>query len=318
LNNLQIPSDTRFYNEGARIKIKSLGHIGTSFNQNNWIFNTIQNYDIKELKLVDQVNSTYKLITKDPNIFRIGDNVRLYDSNDDLLDNQYEVRDCYDSRTILIRGEGIPADTTTILNVRRDFSRVNSDIHSDLNRLIANVQNVYVGGESILVASNSLPAHGGLKLNPRDQKVTISGKYNDEQEEITLTTGIDHNFYTGDAVYYTPEKASTTIVDWQGNSIYQEWIESQLFDEGLYFVKRIDDNIVKLAKSRPNIYNNIFVKVNASGGDDIEINNNTIEKYDFHEKKIQPQKLLRKYLNQFKMVKFMRLLLDILESLLMV
>ena len=140
--------------------------------------------------------------------FRIGDNVRLYDSNDDLLVNQYEVRDCYDSRTILIRGEGIPADTTTILNVRRDFSRVNSDIHSDLNRLIANVQNVYVGGESILVASNSLPAHGGLKLNPRDQKVTISGKYNDETEEIILTTGIDHNFYTGDAVYYTPEKLS--------------------------------------------------------------------------------------------------------------
>ena len=133
-----------------------------------------------------------------------------------------------------------------------------------------------------------------MKLNPRDQKVTISGKYNDEVEEITLTTGIDHNFYTGDAVYYTPEKGSNTIIDWRGEAIYQEWIESQLFDEGLYFVKRIDDNIVKFAKSRPNIYNNIFVKVNASGGDDIEINNNTIEKYDFHEKKIQPQKLLRK------------------------
>ena len=294
LNNLQIPSNTRFYNEGSKIKIKSLGHIGTSFNQNNWIFNSIQNYDIKELKLVDQINSTYKLITKDPNIFRIGDRVRLYDKNDDLLVNQYEVRDVYDSRTILIRGEGIPADTTAILNVRRDFSRVNSDIHSDLNRLIANIQNVYVGSDSVLVASNSLPAHGGLKLNPRDQKVTISGKYNDEQEEITLTTGIDHNFYTGDAVYYTPEKGSATITDWKGDTFYQEWIESQLFDEGLYFVKRIDDNIVKLAKSRPNIYSNIFVKVNASGGDDIEINNNTIEKYDFHEKKIQPQKLLRK------------------------
>jgi len=294
LNNLQIPTNTRYYNEGSKIKIKSLGHIGNNFNQNNWIFNTIQNYDIKELKLIDQLNFTYRLVTKDPNIFRIGDNIRLYDKNGVLLDNQYEVRDAYDSDTVLIRGEGIPQDTTTIVNARRDFSRVDSDIHSDLNRLIANVQNVYVGGDSVLVASNSLPSHGKLKLNPRDQKVKISGKYNNEAEEIILTVGIDHNFYTGDAVYYTPEKGSAIITDWKGDEFYQEWIKSQLFDEGLYFVKRIDDHIVKLAKSLPNIYNNIFVSVNASGGDSIEINDNTIEKYYFHEKKIQPQKLLRK------------------------
>ena len=155
LNNLEIPSDTRYYNKGGKIKIKSLGHIGTSFSENNWIFNTIQNYDIKELKLIDSINSTYKLITKDPNIFRIGDNVRLYDKNNVLLVNQYEVRDAYDENTIIIRGEGIPGDTTTIVNVRRDFSRVDSDIHGELNRLIANIQNVYVGTDSVLIASNS-------------------------------------------------------------------------------------------------------------------------------------------------------------------
>ena len=116
-----------------------------------------------------------------------------------------------------------------------------------------------------------------MKLNPRDQNVTISRKYNDEAEEITLTTGIDHNFYTGDAVYYTPEKGSATITDWKGDTFYQEWIESQLFDEGLYFVKRIDDNIVKLAKSLPNIYGGIFAKVD-SATDTVTINNNTIEK----------------------------------------
>ena len=293
LNQLQVPSDTRYYNEGAKIKIKSLGHIGTSFNQNNWLFNTIQNYDIEELKLIDQINSTYKLKTKDPNIFRIGDNVRLYDKNDILLDNQYEVRDAYDQHTIIIRGEGIPNDTTTIVNVRRDFSRVDSNIHGDLNRLIANIQNVYVGSDSVLVASNSLPAHGNLKLNPRDQKVKISGTYAEGTEEITLTTGIDHNFYTGDAIYYTPEKGAVDTVDSSGNTIRQEWVKSQLFDEGLYFVKRIDDNIVKLAKSRPNLYGNIFAQVETNT-DYVTINDNIVEKYYFHDRKIQPQKLLRK------------------------
>ena len=110
------------------------------------------------------------------------------------MDNQYEVRDAYDARTIIIRGEGIPNDTTTIVNVRRDFSRVDSDIHGDLNRLIANIQNVYVGSDSVLVASNSLPSHGSLKLNPKTQKVKISGTYQSGTEEITLTTGVDHNF----------------------------------------------------------------------------------------------------------------------------
>ena len=293
LNELNIPDDTRYYNDGAKIKIKSLGHIGTSFNQNNWLFNTIQNYDIKSLKLIDQINSTYKLVTKDPNLFRIGDNVRLYDKNHVLLPNQYEVRDAYDANTVIIRGEGIPGDTTTIVNVRRDFSRVDSDIHGDLNRLIANIQNVYVGSDSVLVASNSLPSHGQLKLNPRTQKVTISGTYDAGAEEITLTTGIDHNFYTGDAIYYTPEKGAVDTVDSSGNVIRQEWVKSSLFEEGLYFVKRIDDNIVKFAKSLPNIYNNIFAQVE-SNTDYAIINDNTVEKYYFHGKKIQPQKLLRK------------------------
>ena len=293
LNNLEIPSNTRYYNEGAKIKIKSLGHIGTSFSQNNWIFNTIQNYDIKELKLIDSINSTYKLTTIDPNIFRIGDNVRLYDKNHVLLDNQYEVRDAYDANTIIIRGEGIPGDTTTIVNVRKDFSRVDSDIHGELNRIIANIQNVYVGSDSVLVASNSLPSHGKLKLNPRTQTVSLSGVYDAGAEEITLTVGVDHNFYTGDAIYYTPEKGYVDTVNSSGKTIRQEWVITQLFDEGLYFVKRIDDNIVKLAKSLPNIYSGIFAKVD-SATDTVTINNNTVEKYYFHERKLQPQKLLRK------------------------
>ena len=73
----------------------------------------------------------------------------------------------------------------------------------------------------------------------------------------------------------------------------REWVISQLFEEGLYFVKRIDDNIVKFAKSLPNIYGGIFAKVD-SATDTVTINNNTVEKYYFHNRKVQPQKLLRK------------------------
>jgi hypothetical protein len=102
LNNLEIPPNTRYYSKGTKIKTKALGLIGTSFHENNWLFNTVQNYDIKGLYLIDQVNSTYRLVTKDPNILRIGDFVRCYNKNKVLLDNKFEVRDVYDEYNCII------------------------------------------------------------------------------------------------------------------------------------------------------------------------------------------------------------------------
>ena len=300
LNNLEIPPNTRYYTKGTKIKTKALGLIGTSFHENNWLFNTVQNYDIKGLYLIDAINSTYRLVTKDPNILRIGDFVRCYNKNKVLLDNKFEVRDVYDEYNCIIRGEGLPIPSTPgegiqdeIVNVRREISRIDSDIHVDLNNLIANVQNVYVGSNNVLIASNSLPSSGRLKLNTKNSKVVISGTYIEGETEIVLTTGVDHNFYTGDAVYYTPDKDGVDTIDSSGNVIRQEWVKSQLFSEGLYFIYRIDDNKVKFAKSRSNIYAGIFAGVETSI-DYVTIDNNTVEKYYFHDRKVEPQKLLRK------------------------
>ena len=91
-------------------------------------------------------------------------------------------------------------------------------------------------------------------------------------------------FRSGDAVYYTPEKGSVTTVDSAGQSVVQEYVISSIFDEGLYFVKRIDEKNIKLARSRSNIYNNIFAKANTEGNDTKTIQNNLIEKYDIRRK----------------------------------
>ena len=300
LNNLEIPPNTRYYTRGTKIRTKALGLIGTSFHENNWLFNTVQNYDVNGLYLIDAINSTYRLITKDPNILRIGDFVRCYNKNKVLLDNKFEVRDVYDEYNCIIRGEGLPVPSTPgegiqdeIVNVRREISRVDSDIHIDLNNLIANIQNVYVGSNNVLIASNSLPSSGRLKLNTKDSKVVISGTYIEGETEIVLTHGVDHNFYTGDAVYYTPDKDGVDTIDSSGKIVRQEWVKSQLFSEGLYFIYRIDDNKVKFAKSRSNIYAGIFAGVETSI-DYVTIDNNTVEKYYFHDRKVEPQKLLRK------------------------
>jgi len=348
LKDLQIPSQTYYQKTGSRVKIKSLGKIGRNFKENNWLFNTAQSYVVKKLSVVDSVNNTYKLETRDENILRIGDKITTHEtisttaqwgdkitSEFDPASNKiYTVTDVFDKNTCLITGTGI-SDPTKITKVTRRISKIDSDLHPNLNTFTANIQNVYLkpdiglvngipyygpshehkgrrmvgakhtpsphafidpdpNSNKVLVASSSLPFAGVTKLNPKLQKFTFSGTYNLNDEEIKISDQVDHNYFSGDAVYYTPEKTKveTTLPD--GTFIVQESIASQIFDEGLYYVKRIDSNTVKFAKSQADLSANNFVKVKTPNSvDTVTITSNDIEKFEYHGKFIESQKLFR-------------------------
>ena len=298
LNQLKTSNDTHYQQIGSKVKIKSLGKIASDKKSNNWLFNTAQNHTVESLTLVDSTNNTYRLTTKDINILRVGDGLLLTDTNNQILENKFIVFDVFNTQTCLIRGLGI-SDPSKIINVKRSITKIDSDIHKNLNQITANVQNVYLDSNKLLVASSSLPSFGeplsptGVKFGPKIQRISLSGTFDKNQELITFTNVIDHNFFTGDAVYYTPEKGSVTTIDSSGQPVIQEYVISSIFDEGLYFVKRIDEKNIKLARSRSNIYNNIFAKANTEGNDTKTIQNNLIEKYEFKGKIIEPQKLLR-------------------------
>ena len=348
LKDIQIPTNTYYQKSGSRAKIKNLGKIGSSFKENNWIFNTAQSYVVQSLEIIDSVNNTYKLVTRDVNILRIGDKITTHEtlasgsqwgdkitsSFDPASNKEYIVTDVFDQNTCLITGTGI-LDPRKVTKVTRRLSKVDSDLHPNLNKFAANIQNIYlkpdigtvngvpyygpfhehegkkmVGAQhvpfphdfiipnedsnKVIVASSSLPFAGLTKLNPKFQKFTFSGTYNLNDEIIKVTDQVDHNYYTGDAVYYTPEKTKVTNTLPDGTVIVQEFIASQIFDEGLYFVKRIDGNNLKFAKSQSDINSDTFVKVKTPNGvDNVTINSNDIEKYEFNGKLIEPQKLLR-------------------------
>ena len=350
LNNLIIPPDVNNQKIGSKIKIKNLGKIGNNVKENNWLFNTSQSYVVKSLEIVDSVNSTYKLVTQDTNILRIGDKVtthetlaegtqwgdKITETFEPASNKLYTVTDVFDNNTCLITGTGI-SEPTKVTKVSRRISKVDSDIHSNLNKFTANIQNIYIkpdgglvngvpyygpshehptkgtmmvgekhisgfhetidpieGQNKVYVASSSLPFTGVAKLNPKTQKLTFGGTYNKNDEEIKISDQVDHNYFTGDSVYYTPQKGSVNTVDSEGNTIFQEYIISRLFAEGLYYIKRIDANTVKFAKSQSDIYRGIFTKVTPDGGvDSVTIASNDIEKYQFQGKVIQPQKLVR-------------------------
>ena len=348
LSDLQLPNETYYQKKGSKIKIKNLGKIGSGFKENNWLFNTAQSYVVKSLEVIDSVNNTYKLVTKDVNILRIGDKItthetlasgsqwgdKITDSFDPVSNKLYTVTDVFDQNTCLITGTGI-SDPRKVTKVSRRISKIDSDIHPNLNQFTANIQNIYlkpdigtvngipyygpfhehkgrkmVGAKhtpfphdfidpdpksnKILVASSSLPFSGVTKLNPKTQKFTFSGTYNLNDETIKISDQVDHNYFTGDAVYYTPEKTQvkTTLPD--GTVVVQEFISSQLFDEGLYYVKRIDANNVKFAKSPSDIYGDNYVKVKTPNGvDTVTITSNDIEKSELYGKNIESQKLFR-------------------------
>ena len=317
LNNLDIPKETYYQKSGSKVKLISLGKIGKDNKVNNWLFNTSQSYVVEKLEIIDSINFLYKLTTKDKNILRIGDKVTTHLTVNNTVKwgspitsefepstgREYNVNDIFDEYSCLIQGTGI-TDVSKVVKVTRLITKADSTIHPRINEQTANVQNVYLDGKNTLVASSSIPYSGKVKLNPKRQKFdNITGTYNKGDTIIKISSGIDHNFRTGDMIYYTPQFESKTIKLPNGKEEFIEWVESSLFEkgtnndygEGIYYVERIDDNNVKFAKSRSNLYNEIYASVTTDGGvDNVTIVNNIVEKYEFYNKRIESQKLLRK------------------------
>ena len=122
--------------------------------------------------------------------------------------------------------------------------------------------------DNYLVASGSLPNYNSQPIVTTDRSITFSGTF--IGDEITISQ-LDHGFYTGDSVYYTSN----------GNS--------SLFDDGLYFVERVNRNTVKFALSRSNLYNSKYINFENS----VTILNNTITPFDLKNKTLTSQKILR-------------------------
>jgi len=293
LQNLQKPTDAYYQLENTKIKIKSLGKISSDLKSNNWFFNTAQYYDVQSLTLEDASNDIYKLITKDDHIFRIGDLVELTDLSNLKTPNDLVVTDVFSSKELLIRGSGI-RDITRIVKASKRITKFRSDLYSSVSTFNANVNNVYVKDDKVLVSTNSLPSYLDTKVNPKNQRFFINGTYRLGDEIVQVTSGIDHNFFTGDVIYYTPEKVVTEITQPNGEVIFSEQIDSFLFTEGRYIVQRVDENRIKLAKSASNLYAGKFESVTPPGGtDSIVITNNTIEREDVKGKELEAQRIYR-------------------------
>ena len=298
LNSLNYPDDTTNFSVNETAKIKTLGDNDTSFKGKNWFYNIAPVFEVKELEVIDPSDNTYLVHFYVDHSFRIGDKA-------DLIDNAGNVKptstiiDIDGARKITIKGQGL-LDLTYKFTIRRNILKTQSTTFPEASLYSTNVQNVYTSGSKYLVASSSIPTYSSQPLNLDSQTITFSGTF--VGEEIQLVSSGDHGFYTGDAVYYYPQRVTEEFYD-AGLLSSREVIKSSLFtddlgvidandtakNEGLYFVKRVNSLIVKLAKSRTNLSNSSFVKLNTA----VTVQDNKLTPHKFKKKTLQAQNIFR-------------------------
>jgi len=281
LENLILNQDNYYYTKGDKIKIETLGTNSKDIVSENLFFNTSNNFDVLSIELI--ASNKYKVSLYESHFLKIGDSINI--SNNFDLTNSYIVSSILSEKSFVCEGP-VFSDLNSTFTVSRNLLKASSPIYN-ISDFTANVQNVYKNGKSSIIASPSLPYYNQQQLNPRKLSYNLSGTF--VGDTFTVIVGFDHGLYTGDKIYYTPEKIISSTPGEDGNSIVTESIQSSLFDEGIYFIKRVDANRIKLSRSQSDIFNQIFLTIS----EEKTVSNNKIELYEFRDKDISSQKLLR-------------------------
>jgi len=286
IKSCSISSDTRYYHVGDTAQIRTLGVDIDNYLFNNWFLNIASSYEITSISLQNTFDYTYNITVKTPHIFKIGDSVKIINSSGS--EKLSTVSNVDSSTSFSISGQGVLSNDQYI--IRRNLLKVNSNTFPNLANINSNVQNLYKLNEKLLIASSSIPTYYNQSLELYNKSVTFSGTFPSSGVGSTnifnITSTKDHGFYTGDIVYYTPEIQTSINPDTLEE---EKTVISSLFDKGIYYVKRIDQNKIQFANSKDSIYYSNFEYVN----DVTSVSNNKIELYNFKSKTLLPQKLLR-------------------------
>ena len=287
LSNLEFPSNTTNFRDGDTARIRTLGRDKTETIYRNWFYNYASSHSVKSIKLVDASDNSYDLQLNQRQFFRPNDNIDIIDDTGSARTGV--VYSVLSDTAIAIKGSGSLNPNRTY-TVNRKILKGNAQNFPSAELYQANIQGVYDNEENFLVASSSIPSYFTSAINTSDRTVTFSGTFLGDELEVTPLG--KHNFYSGDAVYYAAELTTEAYVDDSGNAqtrIVRGTSLGANFPDGLYYVKRISDTKLKLAKSRSDVYNEKFVSVESS----TTVTNNTLQPFTFRDKTLESQKLIR-------------------------
>ena len=284
IEDIKIVDDTFYLSTDENIQIKTLGVNLNDKVSNNWFFNVPASFSVKNFSLIDDSEQkTYLLETVEDNYLNIGDSIVLVN-----LDGSEKTGRVVSIQSLKTFNFTSTQSITSPSKVKRSLSKSDTLYFPDSSNINTNVQNIYKIKDRTLVASPSLPTYLNQKLDVFDRVVNISGTFAEGTSTFNITSQSDHGFYTGDAVYYTPQKTIVSTVG-DDSTIQSTEILSSLFDEGIYFIKRVDKNNLKFAKSLSDINTGKFISLSLEK----TVSENTIRPYKFNGKTLSHQKILR-------------------------
>ena len=266
LSTVEPIDSTYFYDQGDKLEILSLGSYSDNIPlQTSWLVNCTPYFDVLSVEKLALYR--YRITTTDDNTITVGDSLTLSNGSNkfDASVIKSTNKKAFD---IQLNSE---IDVTLDYVVTKNILKVNCRTYGNLNTTSANVNNVYDGMDgTTMISSPSLPNYLNNQLIIKDFLITINGFFDGYQ----LYVG-KHPFFTGDNISYHGEENNNLNIP-----------------NGSYYVKKIDDNNIKLATSRSNIFRDTFVYVNGS------VTNNTLKLTNFANQTVRPQKLLRKFYSQ--------------------
>ena len=264
ISDLNLYEYSRYYEPGDIVANKNLGISLDSTFGNSWFFNVATRYKIKTIEVIDNINFTYKITTIDEHGFSIGNFAKLIFNSGVTVETN--IISILNKDSFVIGGQG-QLQLAGLQSIERKISKSDSTEYPSSSVYATNVQNVYADRESIHIASSSIPSYLNEPLDTTDRSIKFSGTFNGL--DITFA---DHGFQTGDAVTYIPESSTNTLN----------------IDEGSYFVKRIDNNTIRLSNSRPNISNGTFITLKGT------VTNSVLRYTNFVNQELDSQKIIRK------------------------
>ncbi len=254
--------------EDSEINIRQLGRLENDLRFTTWIYNTASTYAIETFTLKSTNSYNFKLAAANFSLY-VGDEIEVIDQDDPDNKLNGTITFVFDEDQDDSISVSVPnLDTTKKYNIRRKLKIQGTST--------ADVQNTYRGGNSVYVASNSLP-HWTIDPQKRVRSFNNVG--------VTTTTVEinvpDHDFHDGDLVAYSSSGIGTLTNLNEGES---------------YYVKRVDSNTVKLAYTGENVRRGQFITA-FTGNDVFSVlrSDHTLTPDSLFGTDLGAQKILRKF-----------------------
>jgi hypothetical protein len=236
--NIDIPENTKYYNSGDLLKIKTLGEDSKRFKDNNWIFNISTKYKVKSYEKIS--NNSLRIVFFDNHTFNIGNELEVITPNGTQPGILISVEN---NKTIIVRTDA----NQIVYEIRKKISKFNTD-NPEYNIYNTNVQNTYVDySGNTYVTSPSLPSYldGTIKIND------FSYQFPSNSLDISETQSIEipnHQYYTGDSIIFSSGDKDVLF-------------DNNLIDKFLVYIKKVDNNTIKLSNSRENIFKEKYINI---------------------------------------------------------